>query len=251
MLQELVSYIGVNFVLSKLNINLSHNLYFKMFVFFHNILLAVFSASIFYISYRIMRNIDFFGDFCFTSDILMTRDDFHYITYLFYISKYYEFVDTWIVYLKNRKPSFLQIYHHIGAVINMNNIYVYRVEAGWIFVTFNSFVHTIMYLYYALTTIKIYLPIKKLITTLQILQFVVGLGLSTMYLMYNDTLSETNYQLQMFVNIYLCGLIVLFLNFAQKTYRKSKHKAKNHNTDLWSEFNTNSQKVLNDLGSPL
>lgn len=182
-------------------------------------LLTVFSAYIFYKSCVIMNEVKFFQQFNFASNLLMKRNDYHYITYLFYISKYYEFVDTWILYLKNKKPSFLQIYHHIGAVINMKNIYVYTLEAGWIFVTFNSFVHTIMYIYYALSTLKIYLPIKRVITTIQILQFVVGLGLSSLYLQYNNT-SKQNYNLQMFVNVYLCGLLILFLDFSNKTYRK-------------------------------
>lgn len=223
MIQQLLSYIGINYVLSKLHINLSKNLYFKFIVFLHNMLLTIFSGYIFYKSCLIMNQVKFVEKFNFASNLLMERNDYHYITYLFYISKYYEFVDTWILYLKNKKPSFLQIYHHIGAVINMRNIYVYRVEAGWIFVTFNSFVHTIMYIYYALSTLKIYLPIKRLITTMQILQFVVGLGLSSLYLRYNNT-SKQNYNLQMFVNLYLCGLIVLFLDFANKTYRKKLNK---------------------------
>ena len=219
MIKELLSYIGINYVLSKLNINLSKNLYFKFIVFLHNMLLTVFSAYIFYKSCVIMNEVKFFQQFNFASNLLMKRNDYHYITYLFYISKYYQFVDTWILYLKNKKPSFLQIYHHIGVVINMKNIYVQTLEAGWIFVTFNSFVHTIMYIYYALSTLKFYLPIKRVITTIQILQFVVGLGLSSLYLQYNNT-SKQNYNLQMFVNVYLCGLLILFLDFANKTYRK-------------------------------
>jgi GNS1/SUR4 family len=32
----------------------------------------------------------------------------------FYISKYYEFVDTWILIFKGKDASFLQVYHHAG-----------------------------------------------------------------------------------------------------------------------------------------
>jgi GNS1/SUR4 family len=32
----------------------------------------------------------------------------------FYISKYYEFVDTWILIAKGKDASFLQVYHHAG-----------------------------------------------------------------------------------------------------------------------------------------
>ena len=36
--------------------------------------------------------------------------------YLFYLSKYYEFVDTMILVVKQKKVSVLQSYHHAGAV---------------------------------------------------------------------------------------------------------------------------------------
>ena len=65
--------------------------------------------------------------------------------YLFYISKYYEFIDTWIVCLKGRKPLFLQLYHHIGAVIGMWLLYITHNPWVWVFLVFNSFINSIMY----------------------------------------------------------------------------------------------------------
>jgi hypothetical protein len=35
---------------------------------------------------------------------------------IFYISKYYEFLDTWVLVMKGKAPSFLQIYHHVGCI---------------------------------------------------------------------------------------------------------------------------------------
>jgi hypothetical protein len=35
---------------------------------------------------------------------------------LFYLSKYYEFLDSWILVLQGKDPIFLQIYHHAGVV---------------------------------------------------------------------------------------------------------------------------------------
>lgn len=32
--------------------------------------------------------------------------------YIFYLSKVYEFVDTWIQLLKKREPPFLHVWHH-------------------------------------------------------------------------------------------------------------------------------------------
>ncbi len=37
----------------------------------------------------------------------------------FYISKYWEFLDTWIIILKGKKPILLQTYHHAGVVLLM------------------------------------------------------------------------------------------------------------------------------------
>ena len=80
--------------------------------------------------------------------------------HIFYLSKYYEFIDTWIHYCKNRNPPFLQIFHHIGAIITMALNVKFKLNAAWIFVIFNSFIHFIMYLYYAIATIGFKIPLK-------------------------------------------------------------------------------------------
>lgn len=70
---------------------------------------------------------------------------------LFYLD---EIVDTIIILLKGRRSSLLQTYHHAGAIITMYLGYNYRAHPIWIFTTFNSFVHTIMYAYYGKTRTK-------------------------------------------------------------------------------------------------
>jgi len=45
-----------------------------------------------------------------------------------------------------------------------------RSEAVWLFVLYNSFIHTIMYFYYFLTVIGIKPSWKKLITIMQLVQ---------------------------------------------------------------------------------
>lgn len=60
-------------------------------------------------------------------------------------------MDTIIILLKGRRSSLLQTYHHAGAIITMYMGYNYRAHPIWIFTTFNSFVHTIMYAYYGKT----------------------------------------------------------------------------------------------------
>jgi len=64
--------------------------------------------------------------------------------WLFYLSKYYEVVDTLIIIAKGRKSSVLQTYHHAGAMLCMWAGVRYMAAPIWIFVLANSFIHTIM-----------------------------------------------------------------------------------------------------------
>lgn len=63
-----------------------------------------------------------------------------------------------------------QKYHHVGAYVCMGLLTQARSEAVWLFVLYNSFIHTIMYFYYFLTVIGIKPSWKKLITIMQLVQ---------------------------------------------------------------------------------
>ncbi|KAE8378260.1 GNS1/SUR4 family-domain-containing protein [Aspergillus bertholletiae] len=41
----------------------------------------------------------------------------NYYTWMFYVSKYYEIMDTLLLLVKGKRVSFLQMYHHAGAII--------------------------------------------------------------------------------------------------------------------------------------
>ena len=56
---------------------------------------------------------------CDTSGTLWNDFDFGTWVFHFYLSKYYEFIDTWIILLKDKKPMFLQTFHHAGIVLLM------------------------------------------------------------------------------------------------------------------------------------
>ena len=70
------------------------------------------------------------------------------VLFWFYVSKYYEFIDTFILYAKKREPIFLQKFHHMGASILWHLGYVYKLDAIYFASLLNSGVHSIMYLYY-------------------------------------------------------------------------------------------------------
>lgn len=150
----------------------------------------------------------------------------HYdnVIYLFYMSKYYEFFDTFLLYLNNKTPIFLQKYHHIGAVISWHLCYTYKVDGVWVPTIINAFVHTIMYGYYLGCLLKINQVkiIKKYITTLQLSQFVFA-GPYTM-IMYAPIETETNRLIIYIFNTYNIGLILLFSHFYYNSYVKLKNK---------------------------
>lgn len=64
--------------------------------------------------------------------------------WLFYISKFYEVVDTLIILAKGKYSSTLQTYHHAGAMMAMWAGMRYMATPIWIFVFFNSAIHALM-----------------------------------------------------------------------------------------------------------
>lgn len=64
--------------------------------------------------------------------------------WLFYLSKFYEIVDTFIILAKGKKSSVLQTYHHAGAMMCMWAGIRYMSPPIWMFVLINSFLHAYM-----------------------------------------------------------------------------------------------------------
>ncbi|KAF4462166.1 fatty acid elongation [Fusarium albosuccineum] len=99
-----------------------------------------------------------------------------YYGWIFYLSKFYEVLDTFIILAKGKLSSTLQTYHHAGAMMCMWAGMRYMSAPIWMFVLVNSFIHALMYFYYTLTafSIRVPTPIKRTLTSMQITQFLVG-----------------------------------------------------------------------------
>ena len=129
---------------------------------FHNIGLCIFSLLCFYntspIGYEWFKN-GFKNAIC--NDLIVNEytNLWGKWSYYFYLSKYYEYMDTFIIVWKGSKPSFLQKFHHIGAVIGMWIVIVTKTHTSYVFVLPNSFIHSILYFYYALKVWKIPFPV--------------------------------------------------------------------------------------------
>lgn len=183
----------------------------------HNILLSSFSFYIFVTlgSFIIEKGIVIENGYYFSFS------QFDNILFYFYMSKYVEYIDTFLIYLKGNKPIVLQLYHHSGAVISWHLAYTYKLDCFWIPTLLNSFVHSVMYTYYSLSILKIDFikSLKKYITMLQISQL---LFLFTAFKLYYSVESSFNWNIML-----LCGVanviqIGLFIDFFQQNYSTVK-----------------------------
>ncbi|KAG9245082.1 GNS1/SUR4 family-domain-containing protein [Calycina marina] len=103
--------------------------------------------------------------------------------WFFYLSKFYEVLDTFIILAKGKRSSTLQTYHHSGAMMCMWAGIRYMSPPIWMFAFVNSAIHTLMYTYYTLTAFAVPVPglLKRSLTTMQIIQFLVGTSYASIH----------------------------------------------------------------------
>ncbi|KAK9448545.1 GNS1/SUR4 family-domain-containing protein [Limtongia smithiae] len=162
-----------------------------------------------------------------------------YYGFLFYLSKFYEVVDTAIILAKGKKSSLLQTYHHAGAMLSMWAGIRFASPPIWVFVVFNSLIHTLMYLYYTLSGLHVPVPkaVKRALTTAQICQFVFGGSLASMHLFvsyfdpglgqYTACMTDAGQSFALFfILLYLTPLTYLFVSFWIDSYMQRGNKAR-------------------------
>jgi hypothetical protein len=213
---------------------------FAAFVFMHNLALCIYSAWTFIYGWKIQldsfQNRGLFPTWCDYGEVSW-NNGMGYFMWLFYLSKYYEFIDTLILIVKGKNPPFLQEYHHVGVVISMWSLTVTRTGLGYWMMLINSGVHTIMYAYYASTvyplTRNLLAIVKRYITMMQITQFLVAvtfLGSPIILAQVGIYIEKTEEEyLKLCTNTYqrwsiifswayLLPLIILFFTFYANTY---------------------------------
>jgi hypothetical protein len=153
--------------------------------------------------------------------------DFDQYIFIFYLSKYYEYIDTLLLYLQGKKPIFLQKFHHIGAVICWHLAYFYKVDSIAFITIANSFIHTIMYAYYFISVFRVVWirQYKIYVTSLQLIQLSLSVSLPILYYPPNETVF--NYRVLLFFNAYIFCLIVLFVHFSYVNYVSCQNKKLN------------------------
>ena len=218
-LNHITPIIGIiSYFLYPTNLRINPTLLYNLSI-VHNILLIGFSAWTFYS----MTTILYKYGIVFQSNYYFKDPFYNKVAYYFYLSKFYEYIDTFLLYLKDKKPIFLHKFHHIGAVICFYLAYYYKVDGIWVGITANSFVHVLMYSYYLCSLLKIkgINFIKKYITTIQLLQFTVPFYF-VVYNYFPPVETVFNYSILILFASYVTTLIVLFSIFYYNNYIQSK-----------------------------
>ncbi|KAF2247053.1 hypothetical protein BU26DRAFT_340690 [Trematosphaeria pertusa] len=107
----------------------------------------------------------------------------------FYLSKFYEVLDTAIIIMKGKRSTTLQTYHHAGAMLCMWAGIRYMSPPIWMFALVNSGIHAMMYTYYTVSALGFRVPqiVKRSLTSMQITQFVVGVAFAACHLFVSYT----------------------------------------------------------------
>jgi elongation of very long chain fatty acids protein 6 len=140
---------------------------------------------------------------------------------IFYVSKFYEFIDMWILVLNKQSPSFLQKFHHFGIALTMYCGVI--TESNWLIwiLVLNSSIHTMMYTNFALAKLGYRSPLASILTNLQMLQFITWIVMASCIFFYQDCESATPASKASLVAIQLYA--VCFIYLIKKKYAKKKN----------------------------
>uniref|UniRef100_A0A3B3T4E5 Elongation of very long chain fatty acids protein 5 n=2 Tax=Paramormyrops kingsleyae TaxID=1676925 RepID=A0A3B3T4E5_9TELE len=145
------------------------------------------------------------------------------VLWWYYFSKLIEFMDTFFFILRknNHQITFLHVFHH-ATMLNIWWFVMNWVPCGHSYfgACLNSFIHVLMYSYYGLSAIpsmRPYLWWKKYITQGQLIQFVLTVIQTTCAVVWPCGFPNGWLYFQI---SYMVTLIILFLNFYVKTYKK-------------------------------
>ena len=148
---------------------------------------------------------------------------------LFVISKIIEFGDTFFVIARKTPLNFLHWYHHATVCIfSWHSLAIKSAPAHW-YCAMNYLVHSIMYTYYVVKSTGMRIPSKvaRVITMMQLVQFMVGLIVtliaSYIYMVQANHCNITTENAVMGIVIYFSYLI-LFGNFFFRRYMTAPPK---------------------------
>ena len=147
--------------------------------------------------------------------------------YMYYVSKYIEVVDTFLLAIRGKPLSWLHTYHHAGMFIVVWLFLDTQMLPLAYMVILNSIIHVLMYSYYLCCDLKIRVPWKRLMTTAQIVQLCCAAVIDPAWFYVKYKYNCIGDPKILIIATAADGvLIALFFNFYYQQYTKNK-KAKN------------------------
>jgi len=153
------------------------------------------------------------------------KTNMYFWFYIFFLSKFYEFIDTYILLLRKKPITFLHCFHHfITAFVCWMGL-TGEFSIQWIVIGLNGAVHVLMYYYFLAQTLGKDDWWKKHLTMIQIVQFVVDLSANLFWILMKVSGRDCSGYLpsMLFAEGVLLSFLVLFINFYFKSYTGKKH----------------------------
>lgn len=197
----------------------------------HNVILCVWSLAmcvgIMFPSYQLYKEHGVRALMCGLGpdNMSLMSGAFTFWKYHYYLSKFYELLDTVIMVLKKKQLIFLHVYHH-ASMLYISWIWVSaNYTISWWGVLTNTLVHVFMYYYYFVATYGVQPWFKQYITSGQIVQFIVGIALACahIYEYYSSGGNcSGNIRLAWISHAVTISFLFLFINFYIKTYTQKR-----------------------------
>lgn len=196
--------------------------------------------------------LDTWGCGKFGGDIRLSPRRGIYLGYLFFITKLIELLDTVFFVLRKKKEqiTFLHVFHHsLVPIFCWIGLKLAPGGPNGFFPLINSFIHVLMYTYYALTTfgttVQPYLWWKKYLTKLQMVQFVLVMINAAKTFMSTDCKFPILFAyLQLAVAV---TFFILFAMFYKNAYRTRMPKVLNENMNNRTNLRSLNGKKATDL----
>jgi len=222
----IIFYLSTTFLLTQLMKN-REAIKLRAIVSVHNLILTGFSAVTLAMVFRhaipIVYNRGYHTILCDPQSDVYTKGPLVFWFYIFYLSKMYEFLDTFFQCFRKKSLQFLHVWHHCTTLVLCWVSINYAHPMQMADIPANLLVHTVMYYYYYLTDQGINVWWKKYITRLQIAQFVWDIYWHCAW--YIRSLSHTcNGGVITFhvANFIIGSFLLLFIQFYFRTYTNKK-----------------------------
>lgn len=199
--------------------------FWKKLMALYNLIMSLYSLVTFILVFGELRQTGVWISDC--GEGPWTSELFGKLCHYFFLSKYVEYADTAFLIIAQKPVGLLQYFHHLGAPLDMWVLNRFQNPGVFIFIGFNSCIHTFMYLYFAGTAMGVHLaPLKSIMTSGQLIQLSYGTYISGYYPARLECYRQNTGSLfsWLFSFTYTIILFVLFADFFIKAYLVKKPK---------------------------